>query len=195
MLARAGDVLHMPDRFAIGIQQAVDDAQENQKIGAQRMGDQGGENVIVAGRLFSPSSAVLTVSFFVDDWNRIEFMNGGDGISQIEKPRSGHRHHRASENSGRRADREMGECGCPDIHKPALANGGDGLEHGQIGGALGEFEFAHSAANGAGADDGDTDSAVAGSPLSRAATSFTNAASSRPSLLLSNCVPSLIRRH
>src|SRR3712207_7408659 len=47
-LAGRLDALHQPDRPAVGVEHAVDDGQQDQQVRAQGVGDEGGQDVVVA---------------------------------------------------------------------------------------------------------------------------------------------------
>ena len=145
-------VLHEGDGFAVGVEQAIDNGQENQQIGAEEVGDLCGDEVVVAEADFGDGDGIV----FVDDGNDAVAMLGVDAIAEVEVAAAVFKVGAGDEDL---ADVEVvGTEGVGEhSHEDGLADGGGGLEEGQFFGAFGEAQFGDARADGAGGDHGDLD--------------------------------------
>jgi len=127
--------------------------EEDEEVGLEEVGDEGCESIVIAeghAQLLHGDGVV-----FVDD---------GDGIEAIEQGEEGVA---GIEIAGAIFDDVGGEENLADdipmvsemfvvgLHEEALADGGDGLEVGQVGGSPGQPEPSHARPHCAGTDEGD----------------------------------------
>ncbi len=141
---------------ALQVDEAGGGGEDDELLGVDEAGDEGGEGVVVAELDLGGADGVV----FVDD--------GDDAVADELLEAGLH-----AEVAGAGAEILVGEqdlgdgraagieAALPGLHEQALADGGAGLFAGDVGGLFLESEAAHAEADGAGGDDDDLDPGVA----------------------------------
>jgi hypothetical protein len=125
----------------------------------ESMGDEGGEDIIVAksdlDQLVGTDGVVL-----IDNRDGAQILNGMDGVAEVEKPLAVFDIFTCEQEL--RNGEAVGFKGVgPGVHEVSLADGGDGLELGEVGGTVGKIQHGNAGADGTGTDDGGLEAAVA----------------------------------